>query len=443
MIRTKKGLDLPISGAPEQVIEAARPIRTVAVLGDDYPGMRPTMSVREGDRVRKGQALFSDKKTAGVNYTAPAAGVINAINRGAKRALTSVVVEVDGDDAETFAAPGADASREQIVEVLAASGLWTALRTRPFGKVPAVDSVPHSMFVTAIDTNPVAADPAVVIAERQEDFALGLDSVAKLTQGATFLCTADGVDIPRGSAAGIRHETFAGPHPAGLAGTHIHFLDPVGPNKTVWYLGYQDVIAIGSLLRTGELANERVLALAGPGVTNPRLLRTVLGASTDELTAGELDGAENRVVSGSVFTGHTGYGPKAFLGRYHNQVSVIPEGGRREFLGYLSPGFNAHSVFPIYLSRWLGRRNLKFTTTSNGSPRAMVPIGTYEDVMPMDILATQLLRSILTQDLDLAINLGCLELDEEDLALCTYTCPGKYVFGPVLRDVLDMIEKEG
>ena len=443
MIRTKKGLDLPISGAPEQAIDTARPVRSVAVLGDDYPGMKPTMSVREGDRVKRGQLLFNDKKTAGVCYTAPAAGVVNAINRGAKRALTSVVIDIDGDDSETFATGGADASREDIVATLVASGLWTSLRTRPFGKVPATDTLPNSVFVTAIDTNPLAADPAIVIAERKDDFAFGLDMVAKLTQGTTFLCTADGADIPTGTAQSIRHETFAGPHPAGLAGTHIHFLDPVGANKTVWHLGYQDVIAIGALFRTGELAYERVVALAGPGVANPRLLRTVLGASTDELTAGELDGEENRVVSGSVFMGHTGYGPKAFLGRYHNQISVLPEGGRREFLGYLSPGFNAHSVLPIYLSRWLGRRNLKFTTTANGSPRAMVPVGSYEAVMPMDILATQLLRSILTQDVELAIKLGCLELDEEDVALCTYACPGKFVFGPVLRDVLNLIEKEG
>ena len=185
------------------------------------------------------------------------------------------------------------------------------------------------------------------------------------------------------------------------------------------------------------------MALAGPGVAKPRLLRTVLGASTDELTAGEMDGQENRVISGSVFMGHTGYGAKAFLGRYHNQISVIPEGGGRELFGWLTLGFNAHSVLPIYLSSWLGRRNLKFTTTANGSPRAMVPVGSYEAVMPMDILATQLLRAILTQDVELAIQLGCLELDEEDVALCTYACPGKFVFGPVLRDVLNLIEKEG
>lgn len=443
MIRTKKGLDLPISGAPEQVIEPSRSIRSVAILGDDYPGMKPTMAVREGDRVKKGQVLFTDKKTEGVRYTAPAAGVVSAINRGAKRVLASVVIEVEGEDAESFGTFGGDVPRQQLVDTLVASGLWTGIRTRPFSKVPPPDGAPHSLFVTAIDTNPLAADPAVVINARREDFALGLDLVAKLTDGTAFLCTAEGVDVPGGTASNITAETFSGPHPAGLPGTHIHFLDPVGPNKTVWYVGYQDVIAIGALARTGELANERVIALSGPGVVRPRLLSTVLGASTDELTAGEEDGAENRVISGSVFAGHTGYGPKAFLGRYHNQISVIPEGGEREFLGYLNPGFDSHSVFPIYLSNWLKRRNLKFTTTSNGSPRAMVPIGTYESVMPMDILATQLLRAILTQDLELAINLGCLELDEEDLALCTYACPGKYVYGPVLRDVLTLIEKEG
>ena len=227
MIRTKKGLDLPISGAPEQVIDAARPVRSVAVLGDDYPGMKPTMSVREGDRVKRGQLLFTDKKTAGVGYTAPAAGVVSAINRGAKRALASVVIDVDGDDGETFATAGPDASREEVVASLVASGLWTSLRARPFGKVPATDTQPNSVFVTAIDTNPLAADPAIVIAERRDDFGFGLDMVAKLTQGTTFLCTADGADIPAGTAQSNSPRNLFGSAPGG-SGRHPHSLPRPG-----------------------------------------------------------------------------------------------------------------------------------------------------------------------------------------------------------------------
>jgi Na+-transporting NADH:ubiquinone oxidoreductase subunit A len=444
MIRIKKGLDLPISGQPEAVVEDARAVRTVAVLGEDYPGMKPTMLVQEGDEVSLGQPLFSDKKNDGVVFTAPAAGRVSSINRGAKRALLSVVIDVDpAAERESQVMDAADIgslSAEGITQALVKTGLWTALRTRPFSKVPAIGSKPNSIFVTAIDTNPLAGDPAVIIAEAPDAFTAGLDVLAKLTDGPVHVCKAEGSNIPEGS--GQIHE-FTGIHPAGLPGTHIHFIDPVSNAKTVWFLSYQDVMAIGYLFSTGKLNNTRVVALGGPGAEKPRLLRTVLGASLEELTAGELDGGDNRIISGSVFSGRAAESPVAFLGRYHLQVSVLPEDKERRLIGYLTPGLNRHSVFPIYLSKWLGEKNVSFSTTTNGSQRGMVPIGTYEQVMPLDILPTQLLRALLVGDLDTAIALGCLELDEDDIALCTYACPAKYEYGPVLRSVLDTIEKEG
>ncbi len=447
MIKIKKGLDLPISGKPEQVIDDGRAVRSVAVLGEDYPGMKPTMLVKEGDTVSKGQPLFSDKKNPGVHYTAPAAGRVTGINRGAKRALLSVVIDVEGDAAERFEAFGAEGiatlTADQVTETLVKSGLWTALRTRPFSKVPAIGAKPHSIFVTAMDTNPLAADPVVVIESDADAFRAGLDLVAKLTEGKVHVCHEAGRTIPAGSDAKLTAQEFGGIHPAGLPGTHIHFVDPVSPEKSVWFLNYQDVIAIGRLFMTGELDSSRVVALGGPTVEKPRLVRTLLGANLDELTAGELDGRESRIISGSVFSGRAAESPVAFLGRYHLQVSVLPEDRERRLIGYLTPGMKRHSVFPIYLSKWFGEKDVEFSTTTNGSQRGMVPIGTYESVMPLDILPTQLLRSLLVGDLDTAINLGALELDEDDIALCTYACPAKYEYGPVLRGVLDTIEKEG
>ena len=444
MISTKKGMDLPIGGAPEQTLADTKAPRSVAVLGPDYVGMKPTMAVKEGDVVKRGTELFSDKKTPGVIFTAPAAGRVSAVNRGAKRALVSVVIDVEGDAAESFASgAGARGSRQSIVDNLVKSGLWTSFRTRPFSRVPELAAEPHSIFVTAMDTNPLAADPLVVINERQQDFAVGLDVIAELTAGAVHVCHEAGKTIPAGENSRLSAAEFAGPHPAGLAGTHIHFLDPVHAEKSVWSIGYQDVIAIGQLFTTGELDSSRVVALAGPGVARPRLIKTLLGASTDELTAGELNDGEQRVISGSVLSGHRAHSGLAFLGRYHNQVSVIPEDRERKLLGYLTPGSNKHSVFPIYLAKWLGRKTIDFTTTSNGSTRGMVPIGTYDTLMPQDILATQLMRSLLVGDVERAINLGCLELDEDDIALCTYACPGKYEYGPVLRQMLNQIQKEG
>lgn len=445
MIKIKRGLDLPITGAPKQTIEGGPTIRTVAVLGGDYVGIKPTMKVMEGDRVKKGQVIFEDKRTEGVVFTAPAAGVISAINRGNKRVLQSVVIDVEGEEEETFSAYAptelSSLGREKAQQNLIASGLWTAFRTRPFSRVPALDSEPKSIFVNAMDTNPLAADPQVVIAEQAEAFQQGLDVVGNLTAGKVHLCKAAGAKIGGNGTAAVQE--FSGPHPAGLSGTHIHFLDPVSIHKMVWFINYQDVIAIGKLFTTGKLFTDRIVAIGGPQLENPRLIRTRLGASTDELTAGQLKEGENRIVSGSVLSGHSAYGPYAYLGRYHLQVCALLEGRERGFLEYIWPGKEKHSVANTFLSKLTPGKLMAFTTTTNGSPRGMVPIGSYEEVMPLDILPTQLLRSLIVGDTEVAQQLGCLELDEEDLGLCTYACPGKYEFGPILRDNLLRIEKEG
>lgn len=447
MIKIRRGLDLPITGAPRQSIEDSPSIRSVAVVGFDYHGMKPTMAVQEGDRVKKGQLLFTDKKTEGVRYTAPAAGTISAINRGAKRVLQSVAIDIEGDDAEIFAqyepSELGQLSRESVVENLVISGMWTALRTRPYSKVPALDSVPSAIFVSAMDTNPLAADPAVVIAEKPEAFVQGLTVLSRLTEGKLFVCHAAGASLPAASQEKIVYETFGGVHPAGNVGTHIHFLAPASVSRLVWTVGYQDVIAIGELFTTGQLNSERVISLAGPQVENPRLVKTLVGANLEELTAGQLKSGENRMVTGSVFGGRNAYGPTAYLGRYHNQVSVLEEGRERPFVHFMVPGTNRFSALPIYISRLFKGKKFSFTTSANGSERAMVPIGAYERVMPLDILPTQLLRALIVGDTDMAQKLGCLELDEEDLALCTFVCSGKYEYGPILRDNLTRIEKEG
>ncbi|WP_278397203.1 Na(+)-translocating NADH-quinone reductase subunit A [Stutzerimonas kunmingensis] len=445
MINIKRGLDLPIAGAPAQRIEAGRPVRSVAVVGFDYPTMKPTMAVQVGDRVKLGQILFSDKKSEGVHYTAPGAGVVSAVHRGEKRVLQSVVIDLEGDEEVTFTSYSPaqldGLNSEQVRENLQQSGLWTALRTRPFSKVPAVDATPASIFVTAIDTHPLAADPAIIIAEQPEAFEAGLKVLTNLAK--VFMCKAPNASLPGESLAKVQVESFNGPHPAGLAGTHIHFLDPVSASKSVWTIGYQDVIAVGKLFTSGRLSVERVVALAGPVVEQPRLVRARLGANLDELTAGELQPGANRVVSGSLLGGRTAHGAFAYLGRYHQQVSCLREGKEREMLHYMRPGVDKHSILNIYISKLMAGKKFAFSTSTNGSPRAMVPVGNYEEVMPLDVLPTQLLRALIVGDTEVAQKLGCLELDEEDLALCSYVCAGKYEYGPILRDNLTRIEKEG
>ena len=446
-IRIKRGLSLPIAGAPSTTLEDGPTPRSVALIGPDYVGMKPTMAVREGDAVKLGQPLFEDKKLPGVVHTSPACGRVTAIHRGAKRSFQSVVIELDGEDEITFEDGietgidnlAADQVRRKIIE----SGLWTALRTRPYSRVPAPDASPHSVFITAIDTQPLAPPPAVALAEGAEAFATGVRVLARLTDGKTYLCVGPDGGVPAVEGERIETVEFEGAHPAGLAGTHIHFLDPVGPGKSVWSVGYQDVIAIGKLFTTGRLDVTRIISLAGPGVANPRLLRTRCGANLSDLSGGGLSGDSVRVISGSVLNGRTAAGPFDFLGRYHAQVSALPEGNQREFLGWMRPGGDKFSLRRTFVSALNRAKRFSFNTNTNGSPRAMVPFGMYEDVMPLDIVATFLLRALVVKDTEQAQQLGCLELDEEDLALCTYVCTGKYDYGPILRGNLESIERDG
>lgn len=445
MITIKRGLDLPIAGEPRQEISEGRAVNSVALVGYDYHGMKPTMLVKVGDQVKKGQPLFKDKKNDGVVFTAPASGTVKDIHRGARRVFQSLVIDVQGNDAVQFSKYSADEvkalSAEQVEEQLVESGVWTSFRTRPFSKAPALKSRPAAIFVQAMDTNPLAADPALVIAQQPEAFALGLQIIRKLTEGKVYLCKAPGTNVPSGD--GITVEEFAGVHPAGNPGTHIHFLEPVSAEKVVWTVGYQDVIAIANLFTTGELDNVRVVSFAGPQAKEPRLIRTVLGASLQELAQDEVKDGDNRLISGSVFGGRGGFPTTEYLGRFHNQISVLENDLSRPMVHYLRLGKESHSVLNLFISKLAKGKKFNFTTNQNGSERAMLPIGQFERVMPLDILPTQLLRALVVGDIDTAEKLGALELDEDDLALCTYVCAGKYEYGPILRDNLAKIEAEG
>ncbi len=449
-----KGLDLPITGAPSADIDEAVQTAHVAVVATDFVGMKPTMFVKVGDTVKRGQTLFEDKKAPGVLHTSPGAGTVVAINRGERRALQSVVVELNDDEKqgqgeqvafENYSDDDVDVvSAETVRALLIESGLWTALRTRPFSRVPQADAVAHSIFVTAIDTNPLAPNLDSIVEGRDAEMNTGLKMLKKLTNGRVYFCKAENAAFKASMSSGAQEETFRGPHPSGTVGLHVHTLDPVSRNKSVWHIGIQDVLAIGQLFRTGTLDVKRMVALGGPQVKKPRHLLTRLGASLDEILAGELIEDDNRILSGSVFNGTTAMGDiHGFLGRFHQQITVLKEGREREFFGWLSFGAEKFSVLNIYLSKIVPDKLFNFTTGTNGSKRAMVPLGLYERVMPLDILPTYLLRSLIVDDLEKAEQLGCLELDEEDLALCTFVCPGKYEYGPILRRNLTLIEKEG
>jgi len=452
--RITRGLDLPLAGEPEQTVAPSPRVSRVALLGADYPGLRPSVRAQPGTRVLRGELVLEDSRNPGVPFTAPGTGTVEAVHRGERRAFQSLVIRLDpqeGGDSVAQArfasfsgkAPGR-LTEAEVKALLLESGLWTAFRTRPFSRVPMPQTVPHAVFVTAIDTQPHAPRVEVALAGREEDFALGMRAVEALTPGPVYLCRAAGSAVSPGAGSRATVAEFSGPHPAGTPGVHIHLLDPVHLDKTVWHVGCQDVAAIGWLFAKGELDLERTVSLAGPGVARPRLLRTRLGAALDELTAGELRPGEHRVISGSVLAGRKAMGEaEGYLGRYHVQVSALAEGRDRELLGWLAPGRDKFSITNAFASAFGRRRRFALTTATHGSLRPMVPIGSYEEVMPIDIEPTFLLRALLTGDVERAEELGCLELDEEDLALCTFVSSTKYDYGPMLRDVLDRLQKEG
>ena len=439
MYHVRKGLDLPILGAPTQAIGELLTSEQVALLGVDYVGMRPALSVRPGDFVKRGQLLFRCKKTEGIKYTAPVSGKVMAINRGEKRAFQSLTIVRSSVDEQI------EFSHKDIRSLLVESGLWTALRTRPYSKVPATtDPLPCSLFVNAMESNPLAPDPSVIISHTPEDFKNGLSALCRLMEDKPlYLCHHRDHSLPLPVGENIQTKAFYGKHPAGLSGTHIHFVDPVGADKSVWYLAYQDVIAIGKLAKNGELSHQRVISIAGSCARNPRLVRVCTGTRLSEILKDECIQDTVRIISGSLFHGTKAEGAYDYLGRYHTQVTLLMEKSPRVLLGWQRPGWNKFSVKRVFASVFTAGRLFSFTTDTNGSRRAMVPVGSFEKVVPLNLLPTQLLRALVVKDIEQATALGCLELDEEDLALCTFVSPGKEDFGSLLREVLDEIEQEG
>ena len=449
--RITKGLDIPINGEAKPTIEEGNSVNKIAVIATDFPNIKPKMLVKEGDVVKCGQALFEDRENPGVLFTSPGAGVVCAVNRGAKRVLQSIVIDLQesGSDADFHnfesyqnldkSAP----TKEQVSALLQESGLWTAIKVRPFGLVANASTTPGALFLTCTDTEPLAPSVEKILEGNEELFTLGVKALSTLCT-KTFLCVGGNSKIKSLSLPNVKVEEFTGKHPAGLAGTHIHMLYGTSRKRSAWHIHLQDIIAVGYLVKNGQLQTSRVISLAGPQVTSPSLIKTRLGASTKQLVAGKLKNGENRVISGSVLSGRICADDiDGYLGRYHRQITVLLEGREREFLGWLSPGGNKFSSIPIFLSALFGGKKFDFTTSTNGEHREMVPIGMYERVMPLDIIPTFLLRALEIDDLERAEQLGALELEEEDVGLCSFVCPGKQDYSIHLRRVLNQIHKEG
>lgn len=409
----RRGRNIAVPGKPTDFVQDARIVGAVGLVGGDYPNLRPVFRAEVGSEVASGQALFVDSRQPEIRFCAPVSGRVTHVVRGQNRSLDHIVIAPEGEQAETFAVPR-PTDAESVRRLLLESGQWPAFRTRPFERIPDPSEKPAAIFVTAMDTEPLAADPAGILREETGSFRSGVDAVRSLTDGPVFVCHAPGA-LVSGDSAQVKHVEFAGPHPAGLPGTHMHFLMPVGRARRVWHIGYQDVIAIGRLFETGRVWSERIISLAGPGVREPGLIRTYLGADLSGLVAERCAGGAVRVISGSPLSGARA----RFLGRYHTQACVFPldwHWKERSALARVMEALGGHNA------------------------GAIIPIGAHESVMPLNILVVPLLRALSAGDYETAERLGCLELAESDMALLSHVCPSRTDYAQLLRHALDELE---
>lgn len=466
VIRIRHGLDIPVPGtATLRLGDLAEPGH-YAVKPTDHVGVEPRLLVGEGDTVMAGTPLFVDKRNPDAHFTSPVSGTVSAILRGEKRALLAVVVASDGAHKSTVfqsydsTANPEGMSRDQVAALLVESGLWTALVRRPFGIAPTLNEQPKALFISTFDTSPLPVDYSFILAGREEDFQTGIDVLKRLA-GTVHLSVSAPTRRKAIAEAGnlfftqlrnVELHRFAGPHPAGLVGTQIASIDPINKGECVWTIGVQDVATIGHLFRTGEYRPERVVALCGPTVATPQYYRTFTGASVSgmaQLAKADADSAAVRLISGNVLSG-TAIASDGYLSAGCDKVSVLPEGDRYDFLGWLRPNVRKFSASRTFLSGFVaGRQHRKclekcqFDTGYHGSRRPLFVTGEFERLVPIGIYPNELIKACITGDIERMEGLGIYEVEPEDLALCEFADTSKTEIQALVRQALELLRKEG
>ena len=441
IIKLCKGLDIRLQGEAAKTIVNAPQSAEYAVSPLDFEGVTPKMLVKVGDTVEAGSPLFFDKKRPEIIFTSPVSGTVAAVNRGEKRKILSVVVTADKEIAyKQFSTLDlTKASREQIIELLLESGLWTMFVQRPYGVVASPSDKPKAIFVSAFDSAPLATDYDFALAAEQQSLQAGFDVLGRLTDGKVHLSYNACGQVPQ--IKGVELHAFKGKHPAGNVGVQINHISPINKGEKVWTLNIQDVAILGRLFLTGKVDMTRVIAVAGSCVAEPKYYRVVAGASIESILGGKLSNEHARVISGNVLTGRN-VGKEGFLGVNANMITAIPEGDTYEMLGWAMPRFNKFSVSRAYLSWLMPWRKYNLNTNMNGGERAFVMSDTYGKYLPMDIYPVHLIKACLANDLDKMENLGIYEVIEEDLALCEFVCPSKIEIQQVLRNGINLMMKE-
>jgi len=443
-IKLRKGLNIRMKGKADKIlIPEERPGR-FAVRPVDFPGLVPKMCVKPGAEVKAGTTIFFDKKNEKVKYTSPVSGVVLDVTRGERRRILEVVIETRGDDYIDFVKADPERMKtEDIKKKLLESGLWPAVRQRPYHIVANPEESPKAIFISGFDTAPLAADMDYIIDHLpEEDYHTGIKVLRKLTEGKVYLSLGNNTtsDLLK-TTPGVEINYFSGPHPAGNVGIQIHHIDPVNKGEVVWYVNLQDIVSIGRLFNEGKYAADKIVALAGSEVEKPRYYRTRTGASISNIVKGNITSFNVRYISGNVLTGQK-IQRDGFLGYYDSSISVIPEGNYYEFFGWITPGLNKFSFSRTFLTWLMPGKKYRLDTNMHGGERAFVVTGEYEKVLPMDVYPMQLLKSILVEDIDRMEQLGIYEVADEDFALCEFICPSKIEIQSIIRKGLDLMVKE-
>jgi Na+-transporting NADH:ubiquinone oxidoreductase subunit A len=446
----KKGYDIPLDGAPAaDVVQVAAPT-SVAIKPIEYRGIKPKLLVAEGDAVKAGSPLCCVKNRDDILFTSPVSGTVSNIEHGARRVLNSITVTPDGkNEAVAFKQYDAGAisglSHDNVLTQVLAAGMLPVFRQRPFANMADPDVTPRDIFISAFDTAPLAADTALIVKGNEAAFQAGLSAAAKLTTGKVHLSINGSGDVPAAfsGARDVEIHSFSGPHPAGCVGVQIHHIAPIKHRTdVVWYATVQGIILLGRLFLQGKYSPEIVVAIAGSAVRKPKHCRTIVGADVASILGEDADTGELRYISGNVLTG-TKIAPDGHQNFYESTLTLIWEAKEAELLGWAMPGLNRMSKYRTYLSALIPGKKFAPDTKLNGGHRAFVATGYYEDVLPMDIFPMFLLKSILVEDFDEMEGLGIFEVTEEEFALCEYVCPSKMEIQEIIRDGLDLIQREG
>jgi len=443
-IKITKGHDLKISGIPDKNIAYPAQYSTVAIMPNDFRGVKPKLLVKEGDKVNIGSPLFFNKINPEVKWASPGCGKVKDIVYGPRRVIEKIEIELDKDqntiDYKTYTKEEiSNLSGEQVLENILNANLFTFFRQRPFNVIPNHKIPPRDIFISGLNTSPLSVDIEVVMASQLEDFQYGIDAISKLTKGNVFLTTKRNSILS--SIENVKLNTISGPHPAGNVGIQIHHIAHLKPGEIVWTINPQDVVSLGRLFKNGKYDPKRIISVGGPSVKTPSYSKVTAGVPLKALINDNLTSENVRIISGDVLTGRSA-SSKDHLSFYDYSLSVISNDIKREFIGMLKPGSSSsrYSLTPVFVS--LADKLFNFTSSQNGSHRAVVPINTWENVLPMDILPNELYRSIMAKDIEEMENLGIIECDDEDFALCSFACPSKTDVSGVIRRGLNLLQAE-